>query len=147
MSGILTHSPADIVRYLLINRGIGSLPEDSGDWPIYAIRMPASPDNLICVYNTQGVMGGKYHVTKTTVERYGIQISIASASHLVGLSKANEVCEVLDELTYDSILVGTSQYRIHGFQKTSSILSNKTTNISKQNSTTVNFLMAVTQLA
>lgn len=147
MSGILTHSPADILRHLLISRSIGTLPEDSSDWPIYAIRMPANPDNLICVYNTQGVIGGKHHVTKTTIERHGIQISIASASHLVGLAKANEICEVLDDTVYETLSIGTSQYRIHGFVRTSSILSNKTTNISKQNSTTVNFIMAVTQLS
>ena len=47
MSGPLIHSAADIIRYLLIAMGQGTLPTDALLWPIYQARIPETPDNCI----------------------------------------------------------------------------------------------------
>ena len=59
MSGSLAHLPEDIVRYLLIDLSVGTLPSDVDDWPIYATQEPDKPDNVITVYGTEGNKHGR----------------------------------------------------------------------------------------
>jgi hypothetical protein len=53
MSGSLDHFPADIIRQLLIDLGVG-LDVTATDWPAFSQKEPDSPDNVITVFDTMG---------------------------------------------------------------------------------------------
>ena len=53
----LLHSPADILRHLLVDLGAGVLPENGTktNWPISEGQELNAPDNAICTYDTEGL--------------------------------------------------------------------------------------------
>jgi hypothetical protein len=73
MSGSLDHFPADIIRQLLIDLGVG-LGVTATDWPAFSQKEPDSPDNVITVFDTMGRDLGRTNPDMVRSERYGIQV-------------------------------------------------------------------------
>src|SRR4051812_5836239 len=87
---MLSHSPAKIVRQLLINsevaRQVPLVP-----WPVYALSEPESPDDVLTVFNTSGVDHGRLMPTGERSQHEGIQVRVRAASEEEGYIKSMEV--------------------------------------------------------
>ena len=154
MSGALAHSPADVVRNLLVDLGLGTTPSDAGSWPVYAAQEPNTPDSVITIYDTAGRKNGRTQVDGEVQEHHGIQIRVRDANHQDGYAKARAIAVALDEqvaaqgVVVDDI-VGTGQttYVVWNVSRTTDVLSlGKETPTSKRNLFTINAVAALRQL-
>ena len=102
MPGTLTHSPADITRYLLVASGYGTLPSASGSWPIHVSQLPSTPDSVMLVKGTANVHQGRVHIDGEVQERHGIQILVRGIPYTAVHTKSNLVAIALDEDVYDT---------------------------------------------
>lgn len=119
MSGNLNHSPADVLRYLLVSLGYGTLPESDAAWPIYVYSEPDTPDNCITLYDTTGRTQGRTQIDGETQEHEGIQIRIRSMLRLTGFLKASEVILSLDtEVLRNSVTIDASSYLVQAVSRT-----------------------------
>lgn len=87
------HAPADVIRWLLINLGLGIAPTvaDLTDWQVSAEKERDSPDNTITVYDTDGADDGRSMVDGTIFYHYGFQVRVRGHSHQLGWRKANDI--------------------------------------------------------
>ncbi len=144
MPGSLTHSPADIMRYLLIDKSLGTLPTSEDDWPIYANSEPDKPDNCITVYDTSNLKHGRTQVDGEVQEHHGIQVRIRSHTDTVAYIKARLIAVTLDSSTYrESVTIEASQYCVHSFTRTSDVIAigKETITPSKRHVLTLNGLV------
>lgn len=150
MPGTLTHSPADVIRRLLIQLGHGTTPEDSGEWPIYVATEPDSPDNAITLYDTAGINQGDHMIDGERQEKHGFQVRIRGWDHTTGYTKAREIAVGMDQnvdrtsaTVPDSTGAGVS-YTVWSITRSSDVLSlGRDTPQSKRHIFTIN---AVTSL-
>ena len=124
MSSSLDHSPADVVRWLLIDLSLGTDPGDEGSWPIHASSEPDSPDNLIAVYDTAGVTGGRIQRTGETIEHRGIMVQVRGTGQPTAWAKAEAIKTALDESVDKSLVtVGSSDYIVYAITRHSGPVS------------------------
>lgn len=146
MSGLLTHSPADIVRYALVSLGLGVLPPATG-WPIYVGQEPPSPDEVLTLYDTTGRDQGRvmYSGERQTME--GIQVRARSRTHVSGWTKLQAVAIALDKDIYDAtVTIGAATYLLHSVSRTGNVLApGKENLVSELSIFTVNALVSVRQ--
>lgn len=122
MPGALSHSPADVIRRLLIQLGVGVAP-GSSPWPVFITNEPDEPDNCITVYDTTGRGQGRVQITGEKDGHYGFQVRIRSSTSEVGYVKANAIAEALDrQVNRDVVTIGSSQYCIHAVSGRGDIL-------------------------
>ncbi len=153
MSGSLTHSPADVVRNLIMDLGDGTAPSAGEDWPVYVGQEPDRPDSVITCYDTAGEMQGKTMIDGEVQERYGVQIKVRDADFHDGQKKAREIAVALDPVTLRSVEVGTDAgtggdtYLVMEMTRRSGPLSlGKDVTTSKMNLFTINFVVAMQQV-
>ena len=148
MSVTLTHSPADILRWLLVSLGAGSAPSSSSDWPIFATQEPDRPDNCITVFDTAGVLDGRQMPTGVQMEHEGWQIRIRARTHNVGWQKAKEIADLLDQSVVRYVVViGGHQYLVQCVSRTSGVLSlGEESPQTKRRVFTLNGIMAVREI-
>lgn len=94
----LAHSPAEVIRYLLIQLGLGTDPEarPQGLWPVAAAGELTTPDETITVYDTAGTGDGRTMPDGAAHEHQGFQVRVRSRTHRGGgWAKANVVRETL----------------------------------------------------
>lgn len=155
MSGSLSHSPAEIIRDLLVTLGLGTDPADSGSWPIFVSREPDTPDSVITIYDTTPRLQGRSSPGGITQEHYGIQVRIRDASPRGGWVKANALVVALDQtIALDDVTIededgtGLSTYKVYTVSRTGGILSlGKQIDSSKRNLFTINAVAAIRQTA
>lgn len=145
----LGHSPADIVRYLLVDLARGSLPEDNTDWPIFVSQEADSPDSCITVYDTSGIIEGRAQISGEIQEHYGIQIRVRAASPAVAYAKISEVSLWVDErIRNNLVLIDSSQYLVYAITRKGGINSiGKEVSASKRNLYTVNAIVSLVPVA
>lgn len=145
----LSHSPADIVRYLLVNLSRGSLPEDEAAWPIYVSQEPDHPDSCITVYDTSGIIEGRAQISGEIQEHYGIQIKVRAASPTVAYAKISEVNNWIDKSVRNNLVtIESSQYLVYAITRKGGILSlGKELSSSKRNLYTVNAIVSLVPVA
>jgi len=97
MAGTLAHSPAEIVRQLLVDLELGVNPPSAG-WQAYSTSEPTSPDNVITVYDTAGRSHGRDSVINDRQEHHGIQVRVRSATFRDGWLKSNIIAQALDRV-------------------------------------------------
>lgn len=144
----LTHDPADIVRYLLIAIGHGTLPTASGSWPINVMNEPDTPDDCITVYNTTGKVQGRIQKTGEFVEKPGIQVRIRAANYSTGYTKGKQIETSLDtDVLQDTVTIGSSQYRVHALSRTANLVwLGKDVTSSKRQVFTLNYTVTLWSL-
>lgn len=153
MSGSLNHSPAHIIRNLLVTLGLGTDPDDNNDWPMFVSREPNTPDSVITLYDTSSRLQGRFQKTGETQEHYGIQLRVRSASYVDGYAKANALTVALDESIkrYDVSMedvsgTGTSTYRVYAVTRTTGVIDiGKDVATSKRNLFTINAVVSLQQ--
>lgn len=156
MSGQLNHSPAEIVRQLLVDLGLCSDPADDplSAWPAYVGVEPASPDNCVTVYDTAGSPDGRHMPTGEAVQHHGFQVRVRSATHQKGWGKVQAIRVGLSEnvrleyveiaATADTPLTG---YDVHAVARLSPINAlGFETGVTKRCLFTLNAVAALEQL-
>ena len=127
MPGLLTHSPADVLRRLLIDLGYGSEPATEFEnlpWPIYVGSEPPTPDNCITLYDTGGTGYGFHMIDGERQEKHGIQVRIRAVTYDVGYTKACSLANALDTAIYfEKPRIGSNHYKVPQFARTSDVLS------------------------
>ena len=120
MPGALDHSPADVLRYMMIDMGMGVLPSAGGTWPIYEGVTPGTPDALISTHNTTDIHQGREMVFGEVQGRHGVQILVRAATDVITFAKTNDIVIAFDEQTYDEpVIIGSSTYVIHSISRSS----------------------------
>lgn len=149
MPGLLNHSPAKVIRQLLVNQGYGT---DPGNvplqaWPVYYSGEPDTPDSVVTVYDTAGPRGQREMVTGERLEHYGIQVRVRSAAHDAGWAKANAIAVAFDKDTeLMSVAIGSSRYTVYAITRTTSVIDlGRDVPTGKRNLFTLNALVALRQ--
>ena len=127
MSGRLNHTPADVIRFLLISAGYGTNPSVAGAWPIHIANLADDPDNIISIRDTTGRIQAHLQIGGEMVERPGIQIMVRSSKKKEATIKINDIANYLDGLSNTSLTItdpdsDESNYTIHDFSRTSGII-------------------------
>ena len=128
MPGTLTHSPGDVVRWLMVSLGLGADPTVTpyGSWPVFQAVEPSGlnvPDNCLTVYDTAGRDGGREQVQGERSEHHGIQVRVRSATHNVGYTKARALAVAFDQTVYqNNVTISSQRYLVHCLTRTSDVL-------------------------
>ena len=143
MPGALNHSPAKIVRDLLVANApnglaLGSDPESAGTWPVYYSRRTETeestvaaadrtPDNTITVFDSANARdAGSTMTDGERQEHHGIQIMVRSAKDGTGWAKARAIAVALDAVKLTDgyrVTIGGSTYVIDCFDRTTDVIS------------------------
>lgn len=146
MAGLLSHSPAFILRATLVALGLGSEPGSGGAWPVYATSEPSDPDAVLTIYNTAGRDDGRTMIDGERQERHGFQVRVRSGTEAMGYSKARTVALALDGLWRQGLLIEGVFYRIQSVTRTTDVLSlGREAPTSQRRLFTVNGLVALRQ--
>jgi|WetSurMetagenome_2_1015567.scaffolds.fasta_scaffold586091_2 hypothetical protein len=147
----LAHSPADVVRWLMIDLSLGTDPAGTGtsdSWPIHASSEPDYPDNLITIYDTAGVQQGRIQNTGETVEHRGIMVQVRGTDHATAWGKMDAIKVALDESVHNSlVIVDSSQYTVYAVTKQSGPLSLGREQNTNRFLFTLNAIVALQQLS
>ena len=120
----LAHSPADVIRWLLIDLGLGTDPSEEDSWPIHTSSEPDSPDNSITVYDTAGIVDGRIQRTGETREHCGVMLQVRGTSQPIAWAKANAANVILDEsIDKSNITIGSTDYIVYAVTRHSGPLS------------------------
>lgn len=126
MAGSLNHSPADVVRKLLITLELGhaSPPTSADQWPIYVSAEPTDPDNVITLYDTEGRSHGRVHNDGERQEHHGFQVRVRARTHPLGYAKAKAIAETLDTGIYQEVVTmpDDTHYLVHAVSRGSDVL-------------------------
>lgn len=144
----MNHSTADVIRHLLIDGGLGSMPGSNEAWPVYVGSEPDGPDNAITVYDTAGVMSGRVMVTGEKLENPGIQVRVRSRDVLTGRAKAADVAAFLDTQVFlTEVTIGSDSYKVWAVNRTSQVIPAGLDNpSSRRRLHTVNATVSIRQL-
>lgn len=128
MPGALQHSPADVIRQLIIDSTLGTNPDLTTllAWPVYRGRDPDRPDNLIKVSDTQGRIFGSIQTDGELQEHHGIQVMVRSVDYSTGYVKARAIAVMLDGVNEELVAMtpGTAfDYIVHGVTRTSDVIA------------------------
>lgn len=145
MPGTLDHSPAKIVRQLLVDLSLGTDPAAGGSWPVYYSRSletqentisgPRVPDDAITVLDQTDQMGQTTMTDGVKESHHGLQVIVRSAKDGTGWTKANAIKDKLDALKLTDgkrVTIGGSTYVIDCFDRTSGPLSAKEPNSNRR---------------
>lgn len=152
MANTLLHSPADIVEYLLVDKGIGIIPIGDNDiWPVYSSGEPTLPDNCITIKTTDGIQFGRSQQTGEIWSYYGFQVRVRSKKPGVGWAKTNQIQTLLAQSIYRETVtiptqdgVAAKSYLVHCIAGIGNVLYiGKEKETSKRNIHTLNALLVV----
>lgn len=152
MSKRFLHSPADVLRWLLVFKREGSDPNLSVDWPVFKGREPSNPDNVITVYDTTPQDDGRTMVDGEDIHHYGVQIRIRGVTDPVAYVKAESIHVTLSENTYyERIAINdrvnpSALYLVHSISKQSLVAVGRDAPASTRYLYTINALMTMTLL-
>lgn len=152
---MLTNSPADVIRWALINAGGGTLPSAGGDWPIAAWQESDTPDNFVTLYDTSGTLDGRVHNDGEIQEHPGIQIRVRSGNPNDGNEKIRQLIDICDKQFRNTLVtcpnlvgVGTTLYLVYAMTRKGTVLSlGKDTPQTKRALYTVNYIVSLKQLS
>jgi hypothetical protein len=134
MSGLLLHSPADIVSRGLIALGVGNDPgilgqfEQSGTgtdiqvsrtvWPVFVGSEPEEPDNVLTVYDTVGTHDGKEMFGGETYRHHGIQVRARGRNYADCYARLNRAQTLMSETAYrNQVVIDNATYLIESFSR------------------------------
>lgn len=126
MPGLLRHSAATVIKYLLIDAGFGSASLSNTSWPIFVGSEPGTPDEVITIYSRNLYHKGKDHRGEVA-ELYGIDLRLRSSEYALGDYKILGIKDFLDKVNNtqvnvpDSTSVGefipAASYRVINFSR------------------------------
>jgi hypothetical protein len=125
------HSPADVLRWLLINLGLCTAPlqnppSGAGNtaWPAYAAEEPPRPDAVVTCYDTDGYKDGRSMTEGDRFERHGVQVRVRCADPKSGVAKARQIADALDRDVYQSyVTIDGVTYLVDAVTRASDVVS------------------------
>jgi len=146
--GTLGNSPAEILRALLIDLGVGCLPSDELEWPIGVYEEIPTPDNTITIYDTSGNLDGRIQSNGVYHEQYGIMVRVRGTKSPVGNLKARQISEVFDKsIRNNTVSIESNQYLVTTVNRKGGVMSlGWESPTSRRSLFTLNALMNVQQL-
>ena len=147
----LTHSPADVVRWLLIAAGQGTEPITNYDWPIHVSLEPDYPEQCITIYDTGGVTFGNFQPTGEEQEYPGLMIQVRSNTHKIGYQKTDSLTKYIDQSVLNQTVTVTDENGNENTYKVNNLIRQGTiNNLGKDPDDsrfrfTVNFLVSLRQ--
>lgn len=132
MSNILglTFSPADIVRYLMVSLGLGTLPSGTGAWPISVGLETNAPDNVITIYDTEGDNQGRTFDDGETQEAFGLQVRVRATDYPTGNYQARYLAREFDAIVaYSKVSIqsvvgtGTDEFVVYAISRKGNVIS------------------------
>lgn len=115
----MTHSPADLTRYLLIQLGFGTLPTTNQNWPIMAEYEQDLPDNMMTLYTITSKDEGRVSVddrASQTLERF--QLRVRAKDHKTGWKKIDDVSNAFNAVLNVGVVIGSSSYLVYSIVDT-----------------------------
>lgn len=138
------HSPAEILRSVLVTLGLGTDPSSNGNWPIYVRNEPNKPDNCITIYDTLGTDDGRSMIDGEVWHHEGLQIRVRSADYPTGWEKARTIkVAIAQSINFTATTVDSSHYTIYCCAKIGDILPIGNEQTSKRELFTINCVVAL----
>lgn len=144
MSGILSHTPAYILRTRIINDGRGTDPSHNSAWPVYVDGEPTTPDNVISIRDTTNRDVGYNQYLKEMQEQYGVQVRIRGKDTPVGHEKFNALKVAIETYINDTVIVGSVTYTLYAYVA-STVFPNRVPQISRLPWWTINAMLVIRQ--
>ena len=101
-TSVLPDSTADIIRWLLVNLGVGTNTSLNQAWPLYVSNEPTMPDNVITFHDTQGRSDGRSQIDGEIFTHYGFQAMIRSKDHPTGWTKGDQLLYYLSRVVLNN---------------------------------------------
>ena len=121
----LTHSTAQIVQYLLVGMGLGTLQSVSaaGSWPVFRSSEPDTPDNCITVYRTVGTDDGRSMIDGELWSHHGFQVRVRGSDEDAATPKADAIRVALATQSRGStVVISSTTYRIWSVSRIGQVL-------------------------
>lgn len=142
----LLHSPAEILRHLLVDLNLGSMPVDNDEWPVATSAEPNLPDNVVTTYDTAGRTDGRIMFTGEYEEYHGVQIRVRAKNHTEGWLKIRRITLTLDQLVNNYLLsIGNALYMIDSIHRASLVSGVGKEPNTKRQLFTLNVLVRITR--
>ena len=110
MATTLRHSPAKIVRQLLLDQALASA---SGDWQCFYGREPTAPDNCLSVFESQGVDAGFEMVAGQGLGHEGFQVRVRGKDQDTARTRADAIASEFNAMMQAQyVTVGGQQYAV-----------------------------------
>lgn len=123
MSGLLNHTPAEIVYQWAESESLLSLPDAGEDWRGFINNTPSDFTNIVSISDTTGVLQGKTHADSQTQEAYGIQFWVRGKSQQLAWVKSNAILDAVDSALRETVSIDGSNYRIQSIIPTSTLIA------------------------
>lgn len=121
---IMSHSPAEIVQQLIIDKLLATSPEDALDWPAFVSILPSKPDNALACVDTAGRTHGRIQENGRVPTHHGIQILLRSADPNVGFAKLTEIAATLtQQVVRETVTIEGVSYLIQALTQVGEVLS------------------------
>lgn len=147
------HSPADIIRHLLVNQDQGILPENwngvsRDEWPISCNAVLPNPDRTIATIDTEGNDEGSFQWDGDLQGQNGVQFQIRADTFQQGWRKVNLLFNFTSKGVYDvRVDIDETTYLVHSITPTSDALPiGNETPTSKRQLFTLNLLTSISKI-
>ena len=153
MSIPLDDSPAEIVRQLLIDLGVGvGLAADGytplGAWPVYTDVEPTTPDNALTVYDTTPRSRARSMIDGEQVMGWGVQVRVRATDKPTGRDKAEAVRIAFNETVYhNAVYYNSHVYVVYTASRTNLLRLGLDGSASKRFLHTVNTEVTLREIA
>lgn len=111
------HSPADILRNLMVNLGTCSLPTSNAEWPCYLDYYPVDPIQVIVFTDTKAKRGGRIMRTGEVYDFPGVQAFIRSSDQQLAWRKCFLLCAMFDSIVSQIVPIGDNSYVLENVSK------------------------------
>ena len=144
----MTHSPADVLRKLLVSLGHGTMPSAAGSWPVSVAQEPDDPDDDMTLYDEIGRKDGRAMASGEVYEHHGVQLQLRAAKFTDGYTKVSGVVGALDQdVEAAGVTIDTSTYVVYAVSRTGTINYLGHEPESRRHIWTVNLLVSIRQTA
>ena len=118
---MIEHGPSQVLSVYLIATGVVNLPSNPV-WPCFYGQMPALPNQVVSIHDTDGILDGREMRGGKTVMHPGWQIRIRSQTENAAQIKGQQICIELDEILRTTVVIGAKTYKIQATRRMSPII-------------------------
>lgn len=118
----MTHSPAEVLRALLIADGLCPSNQVSA-FACFVSSMPDEPDAVVCTYDSDGRLDGRLMRTGEVIEHPRVVIQVRSATFTAGWQKMEAIRALIDSVKRREVTVQVATYLVQNISRTSTILA------------------------
>lgn len=125
MPGIIYDPMSRIVQQLLQDLDLAVDYNGTADeWPAFIGVQPPSPNNVITVYDTEGIKQGRVMIDGEVQDKAGVQIRIRAEGPVDGYVKGRAILNGFDKsVDRNTVIVGSNQYVINSMSRQTDVLS------------------------